>query len=69
MHVGREPKSSAYQCDHYQICSSEKLERIVQDFPDLKQQITNKLRALNAKGKTFRTCGFGMRIFIGLGYE
>ena len=36
MHVGREPKSSAYRCDPYQICSAEKLERIVKDFPDLK---------------------------------
>jgi uncharacterized protein len=36
MHVGREPKSSAYRCDPYQLCSAEKLERIVKDFPDLK---------------------------------
>jgi len=36
MHVGREPKSSEYKCDPYRICSAEKLERIVKDFPDLK---------------------------------
>jgi uncharacterized protein len=36
MHVGREPKSSAYRCDPYQLCSAEKLERIVKNFPDLK---------------------------------
>ena len=36
MHVGREPKSSAYRCDPYQLCSAEKLEHIVKDFPDLK---------------------------------
>jgi uncharacterized protein len=36
MHVGREPKSSAYRCDPYQLCGAEKLERIVKNFPDLK---------------------------------
>lgn len=36
MHVGREPKSAAYRCDPYDICSAEKLERILQDFPDLR---------------------------------
>jgi uncharacterized protein len=36
LHVGREPKSSAYRCDPYQLCSADKLERIVKDFPDLK---------------------------------
>lgn len=36
MHVGREPKSTAYRCDPYEICSAEKLECILQDFPDLK---------------------------------
>ncbi len=36
MHVGREPKSTAYRCDPYQICSAEKLEHVLQDFPDLK---------------------------------
>lgn len=36
MHVGREPKSSAYRCDPYEICGAEKLERVLQDFPNLK---------------------------------
>ncbi len=36
MHVGREPKSSAYRCDPYEICSAEKLERVLQNYPDLK---------------------------------
>ncbi len=35
MHVGREPKSSAYQCDPYELCSVEKTENILKDFPDL----------------------------------
>lgn len=36
MHVGREPKSTAYSCDPYELCSAEKLEHILRDFPDLK---------------------------------
>ena len=36
MHVGREPKSTAYNCDPYQLCSAHKLERVLNDFPDLK---------------------------------
>jgi len=36
MHVGREPKSEAYRCDPYRICSAEKLERVLTDFPGLK---------------------------------
>ena len=36
MHVGREPKSAAYNCDPYQLCSAHKLERVLNDFPDLK---------------------------------
>jgi uncharacterized protein len=36
MHVGREPKSPAYLCDPYQICSAEKLERVLRGFPRLK---------------------------------
>jgi len=35
MHVGREPRSAAYRCDPYDICSAEKLERVLKDFPDL----------------------------------
>ena len=36
MHVGREPKSVAYRCDPYEICSAEKLERVLQNFPKLR---------------------------------
>jgi uncharacterized protein len=36
MHVGREPKSTAYHCDPYRLCSAEKLERVIRNFPDLK---------------------------------
>jgi uncharacterized protein len=36
MHVGREPKSIVYSCDPYQLCSAEKLERVITDFPGLK---------------------------------
>jgi len=36
MHVGREPKSTAYHCDPYEICSARKLERVLQNFPRLK---------------------------------
>ena len=36
MHVGREPKSTAYNCDPYELCCAEKVERIVRAFPDLK---------------------------------
>jgi uncharacterized protein len=36
MHVGREPKSKAYHCDPYQICSAEKLERVLQNYPRLR---------------------------------
>lgn len=35
LHVGREPKSSAYRCDPYEICSAGKLENVLQDFPSL----------------------------------
>ena len=36
MHVGREPKSPAYRCDPYALCSADRLERVLRDFPDLK---------------------------------
>ncbi len=36
MHVGREPKSTAYLCDPHKICSVDKLEHVLQDFPNLK---------------------------------
>jgi len=36
MHVGREPKSTAYDCDPYLICSAKKLERVLLNFPKLR---------------------------------
>lgn len=36
IHAGREPKSEAYNCDPYELCSAAKVERILKDFPDLK---------------------------------
>jgi predicted TIM-barrel fold metal-dependent hydrolase len=36
MHVGREPKSPAYACDPYAICSAGKLENVLKTHPDLK---------------------------------
>ena len=36
MHVGREPKSTAYSCDPYQLCKAERLKDILKDFPKLK---------------------------------
>ncbi len=36
MHVGTEPKSPAYACDPYTLCSAEKLESVIKNFPDLK---------------------------------
>jgi hypothetical protein len=36
MHVGREPKSAAYGCDPYELCSSERLEQVLKDFPEVR---------------------------------
>ncbi len=36
MHVGREPKSTAYRCDPYRLCRADKLERVLSEFPGLK---------------------------------
>ncbi|MCD6296425.1 MAG: amidohydrolase family protein [Deltaproteobacteria bacterium] len=36
MHVGREPKSTAYNCDPYIICSADKLESVLRNFPGLR---------------------------------
>lgn len=36
IHAGREPKSEAYKCDPYELCSAQKVEQILKDFPDLK---------------------------------
>ena len=36
MHVGREPKSPAYPCDPYQLCSAERVEKVLTAYPDLR---------------------------------
>jgi predicted TIM-barrel fold metal-dependent hydrolase len=36
MHVGREPKSPAYPCDPYELCSAERLERVIKEHIDLR---------------------------------
>ena len=36
MHAGREPKSPAYRHDPYQLCSADRVEKILQEFPDLR---------------------------------
>jgi predicted TIM-barrel fold metal-dependent hydrolase len=36
MHVGREPKSPAYPCDPYELCSAERLEQVPSEYPDLR---------------------------------
>ena len=36
IHIGKEPKSHAYRCDPYEICGAGKLERVLNDFPNLK---------------------------------
>ena len=36
MHIGREPKSTAYHCDPYKLCKAGKLENVLKDFPTLK---------------------------------
>jgi len=36
MHVGREPKSTAYNCDPYKICNADKLESVLRNFPGLR---------------------------------
>ena len=36
MHVGREPKSPAYPCDPYELCSADRLEQVIKAYPDLR---------------------------------
>ena len=36
MHVGREPKSPAYACDPYELCSAARLEQVIKEYPDLR---------------------------------
>jgi hypothetical protein len=36
MHVGREPKSPAYPCDPYALCSAARLEKVIRAYPGLR---------------------------------
>jgi predicted TIM-barrel fold metal-dependent hydrolase len=36
VHAGQEPKSLAYKCDPYLLCSAEKLENILRNYPGLR---------------------------------
>jgi len=36
VHAGQEPKSPAYHCDPYLLCSADKTERLLNKYPDLK---------------------------------
>jgi predicted TIM-barrel fold metal-dependent hydrolase len=36
MHVGREPKSPAYPCYPYALCSADKLEQVIKAYPGLR---------------------------------
>ncbi len=36
LHGGREPRSTAYRCDPYEICSADRVERVLRDYPDLR---------------------------------
>jgi predicted TIM-barrel fold metal-dependent hydrolase len=36
MHVGREPKSPAYPCDPYELCSAVRLEQVIKEYPGLR---------------------------------
>ena len=36
IHAGREPKSPAYHCDPHKICSVDRVERVLKEFPGLK---------------------------------
>jgi len=35
LHAGREPKSPAYKCDPYALCSADKLEQVIHGYPEL----------------------------------
>ena len=36
MHAGREPKSPAYACDPYTLCSADRIETVLRSYPSLK---------------------------------
>ncbi len=36
VHAGREPKSPAYRCDPYELCSAARVEQVLRTYPELK---------------------------------
>lgn len=36
MHAGREPKSPALRCDPYELCSADRIDRVLREHPQLK---------------------------------
>ncbi len=36
MHAGREPSSPQYKCDTYALCSADRVERVLSDYPTLR---------------------------------
>jgi hypothetical protein len=36
IHAGREPKSKHYHCDPYELCSADRIERVLRDYPRLR---------------------------------
>ena len=46
IHAGREPKSTAYSCDPYQLCSAERLEHILIDFPNIPYAWDREIKVL-----------------------
>jgi hypothetical protein len=36
LHAGREPKSPAYKCDPYELCSADRIARVLEDYPGLR---------------------------------
>lgn len=39
MHAGREPVSSAYKCNPYEICGADRVERVLRDHPRLRLSV------------------------------
>lgn len=39
MHAGREPRSSAYKCDPYEVCGAERTRRVLESFPKLRLSV------------------------------
>ena len=55
MHIGREPKSTAYGCDPYQLCRAEKLEPILNDFPNIPYAWDREIKELKMADISYDT--------------